>query len=314
MAKIDGSRLKALRSSKGWSQEELAEKTKGQGQPKIDKQTISRLERGASGNARGRTVAQLARALGAEPAMLTGELALPETKSDPLAPKVQFNVRISQAARNALILVSQSYPHIEPSQIVELAPFLFCWAAEVSLRHRREAVNKFESARDELKNLWRGMPHMPALEDQKAPGEAPFEDEMVAAERASIVIRDLFGTSIAEDTGFFGEPDEDPFSVFLRTLADELDETAEFKGWSHDGTPSYTVCVDAAAKFVGNNRSVAEGITKGWVALNEMPKELLGPSGSEKVEERAEWVLEKTRAYAEQLRTLHAKLEKERVK
>jgi transcriptional regulator with XRE-family HTH domain len=43
---IDPAVLKRLRNAKGWSQEDLATKTKFPGFPKIDKQTISRLERG----------------------------------------------------------------------------------------------------------------------------------------------------------------------------------------------------------------------------------------------------------------------------
>src|SRR3974377_781183 len=99
MPKIDPLRLKALRSKRGWSQEELAEKTKISGQPKIDKQTISRLERGVAGKTRGRTLRQLARALGVDGDVLAGEAPMPEVdhESEPVTPKSQFNVRISRA-------------------------------------------------------------------------------------------------------------------------------------------------------------------------------------------------------------------------
>ena len=54
-------------------------------------------------------------------------------------------IRIATSPRNALTLVSRRYG-IEPSQIVELAPFLFLWAAEASLRQRRERIAEVERA------------------------------------------------------------------------------------------------------------------------------------------------------------------------
>ena len=156
MKKIDQDILKRLRSAKGWSQEQLAENTKFQGFPKIDKQTISRLERGDREKTRGRTIEQLARALKVEPDVLTGEAPFPEleVESEPIQ-KSQLNVRVSRAARNALHLVAQRYVGLEPSQIVELAPFLFCWAAEASLRQRRERLKQLENAAETTRKLER---------------------------------------------------------------------------------------------------------------------------------------------------------------
>src|SRR5260370_39124864 len=66
MTRVDPNVLKRLRIAKRWSQEQLAEKTKLGGLPKIDKQTISRLERGVRDKTRNRTIEQLARALSVE--------------------------------------------------------------------------------------------------------------------------------------------------------------------------------------------------------------------------------------------------------
>jgi transcriptional regulator with XRE-family HTH domain len=307
MAKIDASRLKSLRKKKGWSQEELAEKTKIAGQAKIDKQTISRLERGAGGDARGRTIQQLARALGVQPAVLTGESPVSHADSDsgPSAPKSQFNVRVSRSARNAFTLLSQRYP-IQPWQIVELAPFLFFWAAETSLRRRREAIDQFERARSDLVNRGRDIPHVFAAYDL---WDAPIEEKLTAAERASIDIGDLFGKAVFEETALWPGPDaEDPFSVFLRNLIEDFDDDVEFNGWDwEDGSPDYRVCVESATRLAGGDESLAEMILRGFVALHEMPLALR--AGEEKTKERVEWMRANVEQYAKELEE-----EKERLK
>src|SRR6266516_3302186 len=139
MTRVDPVVLQRLRKAKGWSQEELAGKTKFEGQPKIDKQTISRLERGERPKTRSRTIRQLAHALSVDPAVLTGDGLAPDIsrESSALDSRSQLNVRVGAAPRNALNLVARRY-RVEPSQIVELAPFLFVWAAEESLRRRQE--------------------------------------------------------------------------------------------------------------------------------------------------------------------------------
>jgi transcriptional regulator with XRE-family HTH domain len=68
MAKIDPTVLRDLRRKKQWSQEELAEKSK------INKQTISRLERGKQYSTRSYTIRQLASVLDVEWAVLLGDV------------------------------------------------------------------------------------------------------------------------------------------------------------------------------------------------------------------------------------------------
>ena len=65
MAKIDPSVLRRLREAKGWTQNELSENTKFGRDPKIDKRTISRLERGMQASTHGRTIRQLVPAIDA---------------------------------------------------------------------------------------------------------------------------------------------------------------------------------------------------------------------------------------------------------
>lgn len=294
MKKLNHSVLKQLRNDRGWSQEQLAAKTKSAGLPNIDKQTISRLERGERDKTRDRTIEQLARALNVEPAVLTGELPLPELEhdSEPGTPKSQLNVRVSRAARNALTLVAQRYAGVQPSQIVELAPFLFCLAAEQSMRRRRDRVAELEGALEQVRKL------EGKIWDQPVP-DFDYLEKQIEAERQSIDLNDIFGSFAHEDPDFgFAASADDPFSMFLRDLTEDFSDIAKFEDWSSDGSPSYRICSEAAAELVGGDLAIADMILRGYVALNEMPKEIRKPNMTK---ERIEWALANCVAYAKEL-------------
>ena len=194
MSKVDPVILQRLRKAKGWSQVQLADKTKNENQPKIDKQTISRLERGERDKTRGRTINQIAHALGVDPTVLTGESPAPDISPENsiLDSRSQLNVRVGTAPRNALTLVARRYG-VEPSQIVELAPFLFVWAAEESLRQRRDHIAEVERLYDAAQKALDDIRHLPIT-------DSTYSDEKIIAERQSIDRRDLFGNSIEERT------------------------------------------------------------------------------------------------------------------
>ena len=139
--------IRQRRRAKNWSLDDLAEKAK------INKQTLHRLEKGEHGSSHESTIGKLARALGVSRQVLTGEEKLPDTPDDNapfLMSKLAFPISLSSL--NALFLVGQRY-HVPQSDIIELAPFLFCWAAEASLRRRGELLQQVEIARHNARNL-----------------------------------------------------------------------------------------------------------------------------------------------------------------
>jgi transcriptional regulator with XRE-family HTH domain len=298
MKKIDPAILKRLREAKGWTQDVLAEKTGLYGLPKIDKQTISRLERGDRSKTRSRTIEQLARALSVEPAVLTGEKPAPERQREAssLDVRSQLNVRVGTAPRNALSLAARRY-RVEPSQIVELAPFLFVWAAEESLRQRRDKMVEVKRACDAARDAESGIRHLPIP-------NYTYTEEKIAAESESVELRDLFGSSTQESTHYldpyfsFDWETENPFALFLRNLVVPFGNVAAFEEWSGEWTPQYRVCPDEAAALVGGDHNTAEEIINGLVALSEMPKEIRGKADMAK--ERAEWVRSKAEEYRKQ--------------
>jgi transcriptional regulator with XRE-family HTH domain len=276
MKKIDGCTLRKLREAKGWTQEDLAKKT-----TRIDKQTISRLERGERSTTRQGTIELLASVLRVEPGVLTGERPMPEVGRR-VDTRSKLEVRIAAAPRNALHLVADRY-RVERSQIVELAPYLFLCAAEASQRRRRKLAEDARKALDDLEACARQLPHLPGL------SEHAYQTDALCSDDESTNRRDLFGRSIelVEVAFDFDEETDNPFTVYLRKIGEQCDGAAKFERWSGSGVPQYRVCPDEAAELVGGDQDRAEEILTGQAALNEMPKEIRQPEMTDK---RAEWV------------------------
>jgi len=278
MTKIVPEVLRKLREAKALSQAELAERAK------FDTQTISRLERGTQKTTRPGTTGKLARVLNVEPAVLTGDSPMPD-----IAPTPQMsssNIRLSIETENALYLVATRYM-VHRWQIMELAPLLFCWAAEMSLRERRERLRKLEEACETARALEKEMPHLPAP-------NFTYSEEKIAAESSSIGSHDIFGTCIDQDQFLDGpyypqsDDTDNPFARFLEKLIDGVGDVARFEGFSPIDFPVYEVCRQEALQMVGGDETLAERILTGIAALSEMPKEFQGIFG--KTEGRAVWV------------------------
>ncbi len=208
------------------------------------------------------------------------------------------------------MLVSQRY-RVQPSQIVELAPFLFFWAAEASLRHRRDAIDQVASVRADLISRGQDIPHVFGTYDL---WEEDLEEMLIASERASIEMGDIFGQFASEEAQW-GDDVNDPFSAFLGDLVKDFGEEAEFSGfdWA-DGTPDYRVCVEYAEQLADGDQTLADVILRGYVALHEMPRDLredlahFGRTLEEVKKERVEWIRANLREYVKELENEPSKL------
>jgi transcriptional regulator with XRE-family HTH domain len=281
MAWVNPIILKTLRRRRGWSQERLAEMAK------VNKQTISRIERGEPENPRENTIKRLAHALGAEPAQLTLEAVTPESDhSEPVRRARPSGFGVSKNANNFLYLISERYL-VRPWQVMELAPLLFCWAAEMSLHERRRRLTKLEEACQAARVLEKGMPHLP-------PPNFIYSEEKIAAESRSIDAHDIFGMCFGDDdfsegpSHSLGDGEDNPFAVFLAKLVEQISDVATFEGFSPIDYPCFEVCREEALEIVGGDETLADRILSGVVNLYEMPKDLQGIVG--RTTDRAAWV------------------------
>jgi transcriptional regulator with XRE-family HTH domain len=281
MAHVNPFILKVQRNRKRLTQERLADIAG------VDKQTIWRIEKGKLDNTRPGTIKKLARALDIEPAELTREAPTVgmARESEPVQKRSQSSFGVSTTADNFLYLISERY-FVKPWQVMELAPLLFCWAAEMSLRARREHLKKLKGACESARSLEEEMRHLPG-------SNFTYSEEKITAESDSIDRHDLFGT-FADDAfadGPFYSPSDDtdnPFAMFLTKLVRDIGDVASFEGFSSIDYPIYQVCHEEALNLLGRDEKLAESILNGVTVLGEMPKELQGTSG--KTKERAEWV------------------------
>jgi hypothetical protein len=232
-----------------------------------------------------RLIRRCGKALDTDPDVLTGQAPLPDATDDDIPgdqSKLKFTT--SYFAQNALHLVSQRYD-VSQREIVELAPFLFCCAAEASLRRRREHVGALERACQAADSLAAQIKHLPGL-------DLDWFEKMIATEKMSINQQDIFGLMLDEDFGGADSWNENPFALFLDALANDTDGVAEFEGYAHRDWPEYRVCSKEACQMVGGDSEIAEDILEGRIALSDMPRDL-----ARKREERAAWIREKVEAF-----------------
>jgi transcriptional regulator with XRE-family HTH domain len=236
----------------------------------LNKQTIYRLEKGSNPiPVRKRNLDRLARPLGVDPEVVTGEKPIPSDASQPSASEdgaaYQLNVRVDAAVRNAFELVARRY-RISVPKIAQLAPLLFVIIAEGSLKHRRKKLDELEAALGRLYEF----------EDIRAELRSKFpyipfpnidwddQDTAIKAEKASIESRDLFGEQREDDS------QGDAFADYLKAqTAGDDDITIDALGPT---STEYRVCHSVATKLAGGDRDLAEWLLNGEVPLHRMPK------------------------------------------
>lgn len=292
--------VKQLRDERGWTQEELAKKAG------LNKQSIFRIEKGEYRGTRHETIALLCKALEVDVTTLTGRPSNPlrpeENSADPFGTASQINLRIDNAARNALALTARRYG-VQLSEIVEIAPFLFFLAAERSLQRRRERLNEVSDAIAEVEELKRKYRYLPI--------DMPANDDPICCEERSIQQNDIFGRRYEIETNRrsfryahdFDDNNDNPFAAFLKEElqnlkarpATEHDKAigGTFMGWHPDvwSTPGYKICSNEAVDIVGNDKEAVRAILSGSAPLHEIPKELKNSLP----EQLAEWAKSKAK-------------------
>ncbi len=260
--------LRELRRRQGLRLHTLAERAG------ISKDSVWRIENGMQPGNREDTQRRLARALGVEPGMLTGERPLPEVVE---APRGRWTVEISQAARNAAVLAARRYRVSEPL-IVELAPLLFVLAAEESLGRRRALLAELETALAKATEAGEQMPHLAGIGEASEPVHAA-----VVAEEKSVSARDVFAQDLDPDTiaalgdggGDLGT--DNPFAVFLAENARRASIGAPNLAAVTRLTPSGVtalLCGGEALEAAGGDAALAQAVLDGRIALAEMPRAL----------------------------------------
>ena len=292
MMQINPARLRSLREQKKLSRLQL-EKQSG-----VTERTIQRLEREPQPS-RKNTLNRLAKALGVEPGVLTGDLPLPEfDKASALDPeRVQIGAQVVPKVRLAFDLIKRRYG-VSATEIINMAPLFFALLAEGSLAWRREKIEEAEEAKsrlEEIDGFWNG----------GLVSGSVVMDQGIAAEENSIAKADLFGEHLFSDTdttfidvdSLFDPSTDNPFASYLRKLKAELDITGVVDVDSGDlmfGSPlrfpDYDICRDELNGIASGSHFAKMALETGDARLSEIPDELMGEDAGE---ERAKWLGDK---------------------
>ena len=273
--------LRELRRRQGLRLHTLAERAG------LSKDSIWRIENGMQPGNREDTQRRLARALGVEPAVLTGERPLPEVTE---TSRTRWTLEVSQAVRNAAILAARRY-HVPETLIVEIAPLLFVLAAEESLGRRRAALAELESALTKATEAGEDLPHLAGIGEAGEPVRAA-----IVAEERSVSDRDLFASNLDADVlaalgGEGGDSGADnPFAVFLAQRARRASIGAPDLASVSRVTPSGmagVLCGAEALAAACGDKALAAAISEGRIALAEMPRGLWQDAAA-----RLEWLKE----------------------
>ena len=292
--KIDPERLRRLRKQKGLPRAKLAERST------ISERTIQRLEneseRGQT--TREHTLDRIAKALGVEEGVLTGEMPLPDANRarNPDPERVQIGAQVAPKARLAYDLVRRRYG-VNATEIINMAPLFFVLLAEGSFARRRakleeagEAIGRLDRMKDEI-------------------GHCIFSGATTVAlnadtlEQESIDKADLFGEHLFDDTSstFVDEPFDpakgNPFASYLRKAADDLGNPGVIDLARDDLSygsplkfPEYDICRDEIDAIANGSSDARKTLEIGTARLAEIPEELTAEDAGEA---RAAWLEER---------------------
>jgi transcriptional regulator with XRE-family HTH domain len=277
---IEGSIVKRVRTLRGLTQDQLAEKAK------LTKDTISRLERGMQSGA-GRAGVAVAKALGVELGVLTGDVPMP-TGSDEDTPgwrTYPLAARVDGVVRNAYTLTAARYG-VTIATIVDVAPLLFVLAAERSLARRRQHMAELDAATDRVSELCGQFPHLPPA---FMPSVA-WSDHLIAEEE-SIRARDILAEKLEHERILSKDYEQAEQNPFVTSLREEILDKGDAK-IDHMllNDVDYWVCLRDAKNLADGDVEIAEGILRGWVPLHEMPSALWKDAAKA---DRLTWLREK---------------------
>ena len=287
--KINPERLRCLRKEKGLSRAKLARRAK------VSERTIQRLENESERTQTNRedTLEYLARALGVEKGVLTGDRPFPDAGKTPdPEQRVQIGAQVAPKARLAYDLVKRRYG-VSATEIINMAPLFFALLAEGSLARRLENLKEAREAIGRLDQIGDEIGHPIFM------GATTVALNADTAEEASIDKGDIFGEHLLDDSQYtftsFEPSIENPFAGYLRGLAAGLDRPGVVKverddlcyGATRLRFPDYDLCDDELDHTTNGSPDARRALEIGCARLSEIPEYL---KGEEAGEERASWL------------------------
>jgi transcriptional regulator with XRE-family HTH domain len=246
---INPATLKALRETKGLTQDKLVELVNRIGRGRLDKRQLQRIEGKARlpgpHYVREKTLLALARALSVSPAELQ---SAPE--DSPAAPaevdeRLPLPVKVRPATVTKLDLIRSAYK-VSLEEIIDLAPLMFAYHAESSLRERKQRLEGNLQLRERFLRAFPEMQHLLEEGEQATPSK-------LQSEHMSLRGDDIFGMWLDPEVFDGIELGDNPFAEYLQRLSAEFaapsklevdDLPALLALHAETRIPDYTVCTE----------------------------------------------------------------------
>lgn len=287
--KIHPERLRRLRNDKGLSRADLARRSK------VSERTIQRLENESEHTQTNReyTLECLAKELGVEEGVLTGDIPFPDASKPPEPERVQIGALVAPKARLAYDLIKRRYG-VSTTEILNMAPLFFTLLAEGSLARRRENLKEAREAIGRLDELGEENGHPIFM------GATTVALNADTGEEDSIAKADLFGAQLFDKSYVnlvdpFDPSTENPFAGYIRRLAAGLDRPGVVKVERGDLSygapwlkfPDYDLCDDELNGITNGSLDARRALETGFARLSDIPGELEGEDAGK---ERATWL------------------------
>jgi transcriptional regulator with XRE-family HTH domain len=280
--------LRAHRNRKRWTQEQLADATKGP--DKVSLPTIKRIENSKNGSyqANGRVAKALTKALGVNEEELSRPPSEAEDREALLKEHGYRPLRTILDAETALAFKMVHHIYGIPTQSqIQMAPLFTALLAEASLAWRREQVTQIEEASERLRGFAIGHSSYANAANRSLVG--------AEGERQSIEKSDIFGEHVGNEAFDFGfDPSRNnPFADFLEHLAKKVEaKTISFDkslGWkTSEGLPEYRIGEEIIERLTDGDPDAEYALLRGHVRLKDIPHEFLD---AEKKAERIAWMI-----------------------
>jgi transcriptional regulator with XRE-family HTH domain len=273
---INPAALKAFREKQGLSQEALVRLVRTRAQVSLGKRQIQRIESRASQEGcitvQEKTLRALARALNVSPSMLqTVPDDLPEAEAEvELGQRTELTVKLRTATLTKLDMVRSAYK-VELEEIIDLAPLMFVYHAESSLRERKARLEANQRVRDDLLRAFPGLASV--LSDDPNTAEE--------SESFSVSADDVFGV-FSDPEGTEGtETDCNPFTQYLMRLSERFGDPSTLdvvdEGTGHTSArgvsrlPDYTVCEGYFDQLTGGDADLKNAIRERRLLIDSIP-------------------------------------------
>ncbi len=222
---INPATLKALRETKRLTQEALVELVNRIGKGSLDKRQLQRIEGKARlpgpHYVREKTLLALARALSVSPAELQSA-----REDSPAAPaevdeRMPLPVKVRPATVTKLDLIRSAYK-VSLEEIIDLAPLMFAYHAESSLRERKQRLESDLQLRERFLRAFPEMQHLMGEGEQDTPSRLLSENESIRRD-------DIFGMWLDHEVVDDIEFGDNPFAEYLQQLSVDFAEPSKLE-------------------------------------------------------------------------------------